>query len=59
MAKTIRHYEKSKIYRPRRSGSIFSTNIITDNVTEKDGKVHNISDDNAVYARKWVDENHL
>ena len=37
---------------------LFSTNIITSNVTAPDGNVHNESEDNADFAKKWVDENH-
>ena len=37
---------------------LFSTNVITSNVTAPDGNVHNESEDNAALAKKWVDENH-
>ena len=32
--------------------------MITSNVTAPDGNVHNESEDNADFAKKWVDENH-
>lgn len=59
MSKTINHFEKSRVYRPHRSGSLFATNVITDNVTDKNGNVHNKCEANANYARHWVNENHL
>lgn len=37
---------------------LFSTNVITSNVTAADGNVHNESEENADFAKKWVDENH-
>lgn len=37
---------------------LFSTNVITSNVTAPDGNVYNESEDNADFAKKWVDENH-
>ena len=37
---------------------LFSTNVITSNVTAPDGNVYNESEDNADLAKKWVDENH-
>lgn len=41
------------------TGSYFSQNIITDNKTKKNGNVVNKRSDNAAFARKWVDDNHL
>ena len=59
MAKKITKYTKSKIYRPKYYSSDFSTNIITDNITKKDGNVINRSSENASYASKWVSEHQM
>lgn len=59
MAKKITSYTKSKIYRPKYCSSEFSTNIITDNVTKKNGNVVNRRSDNAAFAKKWVSEHQM
>jgi len=59
MARKIKTYAKSKIYHPKFSGSEFSTNIITDNITKKDGNVINRRSDNANFASKWVSEHQM
>ena len=53
----ITRLEKSKIYRPKKTGSLNSTNVITCNMTTPDGNVKNVSEINAALARDWVDEN--
>jgi len=57
MAHKITQLKKSKIYHPKGSQSLFSTNVITCNKTTSDGNVENISELNAIDARDWVDEN--
>lgn len=57
MSKIVRKIEKAKVYNPK-TDSRYRTYIITDNKTLPDGSVVNVSDENAVLARRWVDENH-
>lgn len=59
MSRKIRNLGKTKIYRPNRVvAPTFETNIITDNKTLPNGNVVNVSEENAEYARDWVDANH-
>ncbi len=51
------HPDGTKIYYPRHVSSVYATNVITDNFTDQSGTVRNRSEQNAVCARKWVDEN--
>lgn len=58
MPHKIKSLGKTRIYRPKRViAPTFETNIITDNITLPDGNVVNASEDNAEYARDWVDAN--
>jgi len=59
MPKKIHNVEIAKIYRPKNVIPTGATNIITDNITTKNGCVVNSCEENAIYARKWVDENQL
>ena len=59
MAKKIYHVNKGKVYRPTNIIPQGATNIITDNMTTDTGNIVNVSETNAGYARRWVDENHL
>ncbi len=58
MAKKIHHYEKSKIYLPKNVVPLNQCNVITDNVTDKQGNIHNKSFSDIVLAKEFIDENH-
>ena len=47
-----------KIYKPKNVVPAFETYVVTDNYTDEKGNVYNVSDDNAAFSRRWVDENH-
>ncbi len=53
------YVNKGKVTTPTNVVPMGATNIITDNITDENGAVTNISQTNAGYARRWVDENHL
>ncbi len=59
-AKLMKKHKKSadgtKIYTPGNIVPDDETLIITDNFTDKSGSVMNKSEDNAEFARKWVDD---
>ncbi len=59
MSKKVYHVKQSKVDKPKNIIPIGTTNIITDNMTTDTGAVMNVSEMNAGYARRWVDENHL
>ncbi len=59
MSKKVYHVQRGKIYRPKNVIPNGTTNIITDNMTTDTGCIVNVSEMNASYARRWVDENHL
>ncbi len=59
MAKKVYHVNKGKIIKPTNVIPIGAANIITDNMTTETGPVYNVSEMNAGFARRWVDENHL
>ena len=59
MAKKVYHVQKGKVYRPKNVIPIETTSIITDNITTDTGSIVNVSEMNAGFAKRWVDENHL
>lgn len=59
MGKKVYHVNKGKVQKPTNIIPIGTTNTITDNMTTDTGNVLNVSETNAGYAKRWVDENHL
>lgn len=64
--KRSRAGDGTKIYYPKSPATpekeilapMWETNVITDNKTDENGNVVNISDMNVIDAKKWVDANH-
>ena len=56
MKKHRKSADGTKIYTPGNIVPDDETLIITDNFTDKSGNVMNKSEDNAGFARKWVDD---
>lgn len=56
MQNDLAESDNTKIYTPKNIVPRNDTLIITDNFTEKSGRVYNKSDENASDAREWVND---
>lgn len=59
MKKKNYHVQNGKVTKPTNVIPVGAQNVITDNFTDEAGRVTNVSETDANYARRWVDENHL